>query len=198
MLYGYIRVSSQQQNLARQRDALLKYGVAARNMFADKESGKNFARHNYRKLIRKIRQGDCIVVTSLDRLGRNYEEIQQQWRIITSEKKVDIIVLDMPLLNTTVAPNSLTGRFIADIVLQILSYVAETERNSIRSRQAEGIIAAKARGVHFGRLPMNIPQGYEMITDRVARKEISITEAAKFLQVSRSWLYKRLHGEIRQ
>lgn len=149
-VYGYIRVSSKEQHTDRQQIALLQYGISEKNLFSDRQSGKDFDRPQYKRLLRKLKPYDCIVVTSLDRLGRNYVEIQEQWNIITRKKKADIVVLDMPLLNTRKGHNNLTGRFLADIVLQILSYVAETERHNIRTRQAEGIAAAKARGGEAG------------------------------------------------
>lgn len=192
MLYGYIRVSSKEQNLARQKDALLKYGVEQGNIYADKESGKDFERISYKRLRRKIHVGDCIAVTSLDRLGRNYVEIQEEWRHITQELRVDITVLDMPLLNTKMTPNNLTGRFIADLVLQILSYVAETERNNIRKRQAEGIVAAKARGVHFGRELKPKPQNFNEVVSLWTQHQITAVEATKRLNVSRAWFYRQL------
>lgn len=196
MLYGYIRVSSKEQNLARQNNALLEYGIIKDNIFADKESGKDFERTSYKKLRKRLQKNDCVVVTSLDRLGRNYIEIQEEWRQITQVMQVDIVVLDMPLLNTKLTPNNLTGRFIADLVLQILSYVAETERNNIRKRQAEGIIAAKARGIKFGRTPMPKPFGYREVLNKWANREISVTDAAKTLHVSRAWLYKQISREV--
>lgn len=192
MLYGYIRVSSKEQNLDRQRDALLKYGVVIVNIYADKESGKNFEKTNYKRLRKKLRAGDCVIVTSLDRLGRNYVEIQAEWRKITRDMQVDIVVLDMPLLNTTLTPDNLTGRFIADLVLQILSYVAETERNNIKKRQAEGILAAKSRGVKFGRKIMQKPRNFDEIVDLWIKHELTAVEAARRLQVSRAWFYKQI------
>ena len=150
MFYGYARVSTKEQNEDRQIIALHDYKIDEKNIFIDKESGKNFKRENYLKLIKKIKHGDVIVVKSIDRLGRNYTEIIQQWRLITQEKKTDIIVIDMPLLNTT-KNKDLFGSFISDLVLQILSFVAENERVNIKKRQAEGIAIAKIKGVKFGR-----------------------------------------------
>ena len=152
-LYGYIRVSTKEQNEDRQRVAMHEFGIADRDLYMDKQSGKDFERPNYKKLVRKLKPGDTLVIKSIDRLGRNYEEILEQWRIITREKKAAIVVLDMPLLDTRQG-RDLTGTLIADIVLQLLSYVEQTEREFIRQRQAEGIAAAKARGVHMGRAPM--------------------------------------------
>ena len=150
MEYGYVRVSTREQNEQRQVVALKEYGIAEKRIYMDKQSGKDFERPNYKRLIRKIKNGDTLVIKSIDRLGRNYDEILEQWRIITKEKQAAIVVLDMPLLDTK-QNRDLTGTLIADIVLQLLSYVAQTEREFIRQRQAEGIAAAKARGVKFGR-----------------------------------------------
>jgi len=151
-IYGYIRVSTKEQNEDRQRLAMHEFGISDRELYMDKQSGKDFERPNYKKLIRKLKPGDTLVIKSIDRLGRNYEEILEQWRIITREKKAAIVVLDMPLLDTRQG-RDLTGTLIADIVLQLLNYVAQTEREFIRQRQAEGIAAAKAKGTHMGRFP---------------------------------------------
>lgn len=150
MQYGYVRVSTKEQNELRQMIALQEYGIEAKNIYVDKQSGKDFERTNYKRLMKRLRRADTLVVKSIDRLGRNYEEILSQWRILTKEKGGGIVVLDMPLLNSD-EKKDLTGTVIADIVLQLLSYVAQTEREFIRQRQAEGIAAAKARGVSFGR-----------------------------------------------
>ena len=158
-VYGYIRVSSKDQNEDRQRVAMREFGVQDRYVFVDKQSGKDFERPGYQTLIRKIKPADTLVIKSIDRLGRNYEEILEQWRIITKEKQAAIVVLDMPLLDTRQGKD-LTGMLIADIVLQLLSYVAQTEREFIRQRQAEGIAAAKARGVKFGRKPTERPERF--------------------------------------
>lgn len=156
MDYGYIRVSTKEQNELRQILALREAGVKDKNIFLDKQSGKDFDRQNYKKLMRKLKSGDTLFIKSIDRLGRNYDEILEQWRMITKEKCVAIVVLDMPLLDTR-QNRDLTGTLIADIVLQLLSYVAQTEREFIRQRQAEGIAAAKLQGVKFGRKPMDRP-----------------------------------------
>ncbi|MCH4217072.1 MAG: recombinase family protein [Megasphaera sp.] len=190
-IYGYVRVSTKDQHIDRQWDALLKTGVQEENMYVDKQSGKNFERPHYRRLMKKIKKGDCIIVTSLDRLGRNYTEIQEQWRMITKEKHADIIVLDMPLLNTKVNHGNLMGQFLADMVLQILSYVAETERNNIRKRQAEGIAAAQSRGVHFGRSAIPVPNEFDHILYLWHCGAITSKEAAKRMNMSRSWFYKK-------
>ena len=159
--YGYIRVSSTDQNESRQRIALEQQGISSGHIFMDKMSGKDFQRPQYQAMLKKLRPGDQLCVTSIDRLGRNYEEILEQWRVLTKEKRVDILVLDMPLLDTRRDKN-LLGTFIADLVLQVLSFVAQNERESIRTRQAEGIAAARQRGVRFGReikpLPDNFPE----------------------------------------
>ena len=159
MEYGYARVSTKEQNEQRQIIALTQFGLEEKNIYVDKQSGKDFERTRYQQLMRRLKDGDLLVIKSIDRLGRNYAEILEQWRIITKEKCVAIVVLDMPLLDTR-KTNDLTGTLIADIVLQLLSYVAQTEREFIRQRQAEGIAAAKARGVKFGRKPKEKPRGF--------------------------------------
>ena len=168
MKYGYVRVSTREQNEQRQMLALKEYGIEKTRIFMDKQSGKDFERPNCKKMIRKLKSGDTLVIKSIDRLGRNYDEILEQWRIITKEKQAAIVVLDMPLLNTQ-QNRDLTGTLIADIVLQLLSYVAQTEREFIRQRQAEGIAAAKAQGIQFGRRPMKRPAEYEEIKTRWER-----------------------------
>lgn len=183
MEYGYVRVSTREQNEQRQVVALKEYGIAEKRIYMDKQSGKDFERPNYKRLIRKIKSGDTLVIKSIDRLGRNYDEILEQWRIITKEKQAAIVVLDMPLLDTK-QNRDLTGTLIADIVLQLLSYVAQTEREFIRQRQAEGIAAAKARGVKFGRQAMERPSGYEAIKDQWQRSELSARAAAKQLGIT--------------
>ena len=193
-VYGYIRVSSKEQHTDRQQIALIQYGISEKNLFSDRQSGKDFDRPQYKRLLRKLKPYDCIVVTSLDRLGRNYVEIQEQWNIIKKKKKADIVVLDMPLLNTRKGHNNLTGRFLADIVLQILSYVAETERHNIRTRQAEGIAAAKARGVKLGRPEKFLPDGFPQVASLIREGKLSYREAARQLQVNHSWLYKKMNS----
>lgn len=183
MEYGYVRVSTREQNEQRQVVALKEYGIVEKRIYMDKQSGKDFERPNYKRLIRKIKSGDTLVIKSIDRLGRNYDEILEQWRIITKEKQAAIVVLDMPLLDTK-QNRDLTGTLIADIVLQLLSYVAQTEREFIRQRQAEGIAAAKARGVKFGRQAMARPSGYEAIKDQWQRSELSARAAAKQLGIT--------------
>ena len=177
-LYGYIRVSSREQNEDRQMIALRELAVPERNIFIDKQSGKDFERPQYKKLLRKMKKDDLLCIKSIDRLGRNYEEILAQWRILTKDKGIDIMVLDMPLLDTR-RGKDLMGTFLSDIVLQVLSFVAENERINIRQRQAEGIAAAKARGVRFGRLPKPLPPNFRTVYQRWKHGEITGTAAAK-------------------
>jgi len=193
-LYGYIRVSSREQNEERQLIALHEYGVQRKDIYLDKQSGKDFKRPEYIRLMKRMSPGDILVVKSIDRLGRNYNDILEQWRSITKEKQAAIVVLDMPLLDTRQG-RDLTGTLIADIVLQLLSYVAETERTNIRQRQAEGIAAAKARGVSFGRPAMMPPEGFEAILERYALKEITSREAAVILGVSASTFLRWAKGQ---
>lgn len=185
MEYGYARVSTKEQNEQRQMIALREFGIDAKRIYMDKQSGKDFERANYKKLLRKEKSGDTLVVKSIDRLGRNYDEILEQWRIITKEKQVAIVVLDMPLLDTR-QNRDLTGTLIADIVLQLLSYVAQTEREFIRQRQAEGIAAAKAQGVQFGRKPMARPASFILLKDQWKQDQISARAAAKQLGITHS------------
>lgn len=177
-LYGYIRVSTKEQNEDRQRVAMHEFGIADRDLYMDKQSGKDFERPNYKKLVRKLKPGDTLVIKSIDRLGRNYEEIQNQWRMLTKEKGVDIVVLDMPLLDTR-RGKGLMGTFLSDIVLQVLSFAAENERTNIRQRQAEGIAAARARGIRFGRPPRPLPESYHSAYQRWKAGAITGTAAAK-------------------
>ena len=183
MEYGYARVSTKEQNEQRQIVALEAFGLSREQIFMDKQSGKDFQRAGYRRLLRRLKAGDTLVVKSIERLGRNYNEILEQWRIITKEKEAAIVVLDMPLLDTR-KNRDLTGTLIADIVLQLLSYVAQTEREFIRQRQAEGIAAAKAQGVRFGRPPLKRPENFPEIRLAWQKKEISAREAARRLGVS--------------
>lgn len=183
--YGYIRVSTREQNEARQLVAMRAFGVPEENIILDKRSGKNFERPGYRRLMKKLKPGDTLVIKSIDRLGRNYEEILEQWRCITKDKQAAIVVLDMPLLDTRKG-RDLTGVLIADIVLQLLSYVAQTEREFNRQRQAEGIAAAKAKGVHFGRNFKDRGAHYGEIRAAWERGEISGRAAAKKLGVAHS------------
>lgn len=183
MNYGYVRVSSRDQNEERQIIAMHEFGVADKQIYMDKQSGKDFERPQYKKLMRKIKTGDTLVIKSIDRLGRNYDEILVQWRTITKQKKAAIVVLDMPLLDTR-QNRDLTGTLIADIVLQLLSYVAQTERDFIKQRQKEGIAAAKARGVQFGRTPMERPADYDQIKASWFQEKISAREAGRQLGVT--------------
>ena len=176
-VYGYIRVSSRDQNEDRQVIALKEAGVLEKNFFMDKQSGKDFNRPHYKELLRKLKKDDLLYIKSIDRLGRNYEEILQQWRVLTQEKGIDIVVLDMPLLDTR-RGKDLMGTFLSDIVLQVLSFVAENERTTIRQRQAEGIAAAKAKGVKFGRPAIPLPDNFIMVYEAWQAKQITLREAA--------------------
>lgn len=176
--YGYIRVSSRDQNENRQLMALKNAGVNIDNIYLDKQSGKDFNRHSYNKLLKTIKKNDILFIKSIDRLGRNYEEIQNQWRLLTKEKGVDIVVLDMPLLDTR-RGKDLMGTFLSDIVLQVLSFVAENERINIRQRQAEGIAAAKANGVKFGRPLKPLPKNFLSVYKKWIQGKITGTDAAK-------------------
>ncbi len=177
-VYGYVRVSSKDQNQDRQMIAMRKLFIKEKNIFMDKQSGKDFDRPQYKKLVKKLKPDDLLYIKSIDRLGRNYDEILEQWRILTKEKRIDIVVLDMPLLDTR-RGKDLMGTFLSDIVLQVLSFVAENERTNIRSRQAEGIAAAKARGVRFGRPPKPLPENYHSAYQRWKSGTITGTAAAK-------------------
>lgn len=192
--YGYARVSTKEQNERRQLLALTKFPVPKENIYLDKISGKDFHRPKYNKMIKNLKAGDVLIVQSIDRLGRNYEEILEQWRVITKEKCADIVILDMELLDTRQKEQDLTGLFIADLVLQILSYVAQAERENIRKRQAEGIEAAKAGGVQFGRPERALPKGFEESVLRWRRREIKLAEALRILDVGRSYFFKHAKG----
>ena len=189
--YGYIRVSTKEQNPERQFIALAKWSVPRENIYMDQISGKDFVRPQYKKLLRKLRQGDVLVIKSIDRLGRNYGEILEQWRRLTKEFGVDIQVIDMPLLNTDISQKDLTGAFISDLVLQILAYVAETERTFIKQRQAEGIAAAKAKGIKFGCQKAAVPNDFGKYFEMWERGEISTRKAADALKMSHSTFYRR-------
>ncbi len=191
-IYGYIRVSTKEQNEARQKIALQNFPVREENIFMDRQSGKDFNRMSYRKLLKKMRKKDILVIQSIDRLGRNYEEILEQWRILTRERQIDIVVLDMPLLDTRDKNRDLTGTFMADLILQVLSYVAQNERENIRKRQAEGIAAAKERGVHFGNPGKPVPVAFEDVAGKWRRKEISLSEALRELEIGRTYFYKNV------
>lgn len=178
ILIGYARVSTVNQNEDRQIQELVKYGVQKRNIYVDKQSGKDFQRPAYLRMIKRLKQGDILIIKSIDRLGRDYHELQEEWRIITHKKQADIIVLDMPLLDTT-RNKDLLGTFIADLVLQVFSFVAENERINIRQRQAEGIAAAKKRGVKFGRPPIPVPNNFKENYELWKNKKISARQAAE-------------------
>ena len=189
--YGYVRVSSADQNEDRQMIALREADVPEKNIFLDKQSGKDFERPNYKKMVRKLKAGDLLYILSIDRLGRNYEEIQKQWRILTKEIGVDICVLDMPLLDTRNGKD-LMGTFIADLVLQILSFVAQSERENIRKRQAEGIAAAKAKGVKFGRPEKEVPDDFGKIVRSWEQKKLPFEEVLMKCGMSEATFYRRL------
>jgi len=194
-IYGYVRVSTKDQNEDRQYLALQKFPVWEQNIYLDKLSGKDFNRPQYQKLIRRLRPGDILVVKSIDRLGRNYEEILVQWRFITREKRADIVVLDMPLLDTRKADGDLTGTFVADLVLQILSYVAQTERDNIRQRQKEGIAAARLRGVRFGRPRKPVPELFWQLKSEWEEQKVTSREAAHRLSISQDTFLRWARGK---
>lgn len=198
--YGYIRVSTKDQNEERQIIALKRFPIDEKYIYIDKASGKDFHRPQYQKMVKRLKEGDILVVKSIDRLGRNYDEILKEWRLLTKEKKVDIVVLDIPLLDTRKSSENLTGTFIADLVLQILSYVAQTERENIRQRQTEGIAAAKMRGVQFGRPRKKIPEEFEIFRQRWVGGEISSREAARNIGISQStflkWVQETQSGNV--
>ena len=189
-VYGYVRVSSKDQNEDRQMIALREVGVPEKNIFVDKQSGKDFNRPKYKRLLKRLKTDDLLYIKSIDRLGRNYEEIQNQWRIITKDKKVDIVVLDMPLLDTR-RGKDLVGTFLSDIVLQVLSFVAENERSNIRQRQAEGIAAAKARGVRFGRPPATLPENCQQVYQLWKSGKSTGLEAARMCDMPMSTFRNR-------
>ena len=190
-IYGYVRVSSTDQNEDRQMIALRNADVPIKNIYIDKLSGKDFERPKYKKLIRRLKSGDLLYIMSIDRLGRNYEEIQKQWRILTKDIGIDICVLDMPLLDTRQGKD-LMGTFIADLVLQILSFVAQNERENIKKRQAEGIAAAKAKGVKFGRPESKVPGDFGKIIRQWEHKQIPIAEVVKRCNMSEATFYRKL------
>lgn len=190
-IYGYVRVSSTDQNEDRQMLALKKQNIANKNIYIDKLSGKDFNRPAYKKMIKKLKSGDLLYIISIDRLGRNYEEIQNQWRVLTKEIGVDICVIDMPLLDTRQGKD-LMGIFIADLVLQILSFVAQNERENIRKRQLQGIAAAKAKGVRFGRPEKGLPPEFISLIKQWEKKKITLAEILKMCKISESTFYRRL------
>lgn len=200
-VYGYIRVSSKDQNEDRQRIAMEEQGIFNKNIYMDKLSGKDFDRPAYRKLMKKLKKGNLLYIKSIDRLGRNYEEIIEQWRIITKEKGADIVVIDMPLLDTR-RGKDLMGTFLSDIVLQVLSFVAQNERENIHQRQAEGIAAAKAKGIRFGRPPKVIPLNFADIVEKWSNKKITVEQVTELCGMGESTFYRRVremrirNGEI--
>lgn len=190
-VYGYVRVSTREQNEDRQIIAMQEVGIKKKNIYIDKQSGKDFNRPMYQKLFKKLEENDVLYIKSIDRLGRNYEEILEQWRIITKEKDADIVVMDMPILDTRQGKD-LLGTLIADVVLNLLSYVSENERNNIKSRQQEGIEAAKKRGVQFGRPPKPLPDDFEEIYQAWRKKEMSAEEAARRCNFTRATFYNKV------
>ena len=190
MIYAYIRVSTKQQKIDRQYEEIKAFGVDDKYIYVDKESGKDFDRTNYKRLIKRIKKDDLLIVKSIDRLGRNYHMILDEWSYITKTKEADIKVLDMPLLDTRIEGKNLVGKFISDIVLQVLSFVAENERNNIKERQAEGIRIAKEKGVRFGRPNAITPPNTNEILDKYINHEITNTEAAKLIGVSRGTFFR--------
>ena len=189
--YGYARVSTREQNEVRQIIALKGVKVTEENIYIDKQSGQNFERPNYQRMVKRLKKDDVVFIKSIDRLGRNYEEVLEQWRILTKDKGVDIVVLDMPLLDTRREKN-LLGTFIADLVLQLLSFMADSERTNIRSRQQEGIEAAKQRGVRFGRPMQPLPENFGQICLQWSRKEITGREAAQLCNMSTTSFYRKV------
>jgi len=193
-VYGYMRVSTKEQKEDRQLAALLEQGVPRKQIYMDKQSGKDFERTQYKKLLRKLDEDSVLFVKSIDRLGRNYADLNEQWRIITKEKRADIVVLDMPILDTRQEKN-LLGTFISDLVLALLSYVAENERINIRQRQAEGIAAAKARGVRFGRPRKEVPENFEEICKEWKEKKLTLKQAANQCRMAESTFYEKAMGK---
>lgn len=189
--YGYVRVSAKDQNPERQIIAMQEAKIPRNHVYLDMMSGKDFARPQYLKLLKKMRAGDLLIIKSIDRLGRNYDEILEQWRLLTKEKRINIEVIDMPLLNTTTEREGLTGEFISDLVLQILAYVAETERAFIRQRQAEGIAVAKAKGVKFGNQRIDTPDAFESTYQKWLAGTLTIREGAETIGMSSSTFYRR-------
>lgn len=192
--YGYVRVSSTDQNEERQLVFMVEKGINAKNVFVDKQSGKDFERTAYRRMLKRLRGGDLLYISSIDRLGRNYEEIQKQWRILTKDIGVDICVIDMPLLDTRNGKD-LMGTFIADLVLQILSFVAQSERENIKSRQAQGIAAAKANGVKFGRPRTLLPEDFDKIVKDLKKGKLSTDAALELCNMSKSTFYRRIREQ---
>jgi len=194
--YGYVRVSTREQNEERQLIAMREFGIKDHCIFLDKQSGRNFERPAYRQLLKKMKQGDTLVIKSIDRLGRNYCEILENWRLLTKEKLVSIVVIDMPLLDTRNKDSDITGLLISDIVLQILSYVAQKEMEFIRQRQAEGIAAAKARGIKFGREAMERPEEYAEVREMWQNKEVTARKASRLLGITHRSFLRWVKNEV--
>lgn len=192
MQYGYVRVSTSSQHIDRQVEALLEMGIDRNSIFIDYESGKDFNRKNYKRLIKKLKKDDLVIIKSIDRLGRDYNMIIEEWRLITKEIEANIMVIDMPLLDTRIEGKNLVGKFISDIVLQVLSFVAQNERETMRIRQAEGIKTAKARGVKFGRPRIKIPPNYEKVAGQYLNKTITNKKACEILGMTRGTFYRYL------
>ena len=192
MKYGYVRVSTKEQNIDRQLVEMYAQGLNDKTIFIDKQSGKDFERTEYQKLKKKLKSGDLLIIKSIDRLGRNYDMIIDEWRTLVNDMNVDIQVLDMPLLDTRTEGKNLVGKFISDIVLQILSFVAENERENIKKRQAEGIRIAKEKGKHLGRPKLKLPKNFTIIANQYKKKEITLAEALLSLKMNRSSFYKLL------
>lgn len=192
MKYGYVRVSTKEQNIDRQLVEMYAQGLNDKTIFIDKQSGKDFERDEYQNLKKKLKSGDLLIIKSIDRLGRNYDMIIDEWRTLVNDMNVDIQVLDMPLLDTRTEGKNLVGKFISDIVLQILSFVAENERENIKKRQAEGIRIAKEKGQHLGRPKIEIPPNFPQVANQYKKKEITLAEALSSLKMNRSTFYKNL------
>lgn len=192
MKYGYVRVSTKEQNIDRQLVEMYAQGLNDKTIFIDKQSGKDFERDEYQKLKKKLKSGDLLIIKSIDRLGRNYDMIIDEWRTLVNDMNVDIQVLDMPLLDTRTEGKNLVGKFISDIVLQILSFVAENERENIKKRQAEGIRIAKEKGKHLGRPKLKLPKNFTIIANQYKKKEITLAAALLSLKMNRSTFYKNL------
>lgn len=190
MNYGYVRVSTTTQKIDRQMEEMYNEGLIKKNIFIDKQSGKDFNRKNYQRLKRKLKKGDLLIIKSIDRLGRNYEMIIQEWTEITKIIEADIFVIDFPLLDTRIEGNNLIGKFISDIVLQVLSFVAQNERENIRQRQLEGIRIAKLKGIHLGRPKYILPNNFDKVLIKYRNKELTNKEALKMLKMNRSTFYK--------
>lgn len=193
MKYGYVRVSTKEQNIDRQLVEMYAQGLNDKTIFIDKQSGKDFDRDEYQKLKQMLKSGDLLIIKSIDRLGRNYDMIIDEWRTLVNDMNVDIQVLDMPLLDTRTEGKNLVGKFISDIVLQILSFVAENERENIKKRQAEGIRIAKEKGKHLGRPKLKLPKNFQLIANEYKKKEITLAEALSSLKMNRSTFYKNLN-----